>query len=205
MLGQGSGAAAPDHGRNPGRPRRHPRGSGGRSRPGEGRVRRGRAAAPSPSGAGSAPDAAERSLWQGRLGEARRLEELQKQLGARLSIGHVSVPELVLRDRILPVVELSPADGEGTFRAIWSGGPEKLSWGRLEPGAFVSTALRILGDPAPEQRLALGIYCLRARRWGDAKVLLGSLDGTALKQAAAPFLRELEAVPAAERQEGTGP
>lgn len=141
---------------------------------------------PAPRPAGQPSETQVRRDAKKRLsGEA--LGDLQGRVIRRINERRPSLASLELLDRTLEPATLTAADEYG-FQVQSKAGPQRVTWSELPPRQFVSLIVEGLSLDAPEDRLALGIYCLEARFVARAREFFRSLAGTELEATGKSFL-----------------
>lgn len=138
------------------------------------------------------PERAEQSYLAGRRDEGLIVAALKARLIARLRSPIPSLTELHLKgNRSLTILGIASAGPEGLVVAT-SYGTLPLAWESLEPGQILTLIRLTLPEPTPEDRLALGIYALRAGLPDEARRNLLSLRSTPRAAQAERFLGEVQ-------------
>jgi hypothetical protein len=123
--------------------------------------------------------------------EIDRVAALHERVVRALSSMRPALPELVLRRGTLAGARLLGADAR-SLRISHGGTERAVPWEGVEPSEIVRLTRLALPEPADADRLALGLYCLKAGRTEEAREEFLSLRGGALAFLAERYLSRLD-------------
>jgi serine/threonine protein kinase len=122
--------------------------------------------------------------------ETERLATLQERAARALSSARPELPELALRRGRLAPARVAAAEARG-LRVLEGGAERSIPWEDLEPWQVARLVRAALPEPSDEDRLALGIYCLKAGRTDEAREEFLALRGRELGSLAERYLSEM--------------
>jgi serine/threonine protein kinase len=123
--------------------------------------------------------------------EAQWLARLRAAAIRALGAERRTLDELRTREETLRNVELDGADAR-VIGVLYGGHRRDVAWSSLEPSQVVSLLRAALPEMAPPERLAIGIYCLRAGRHAEARRFFDGLQGTMLEGPAVRYRTLME-------------
>ncbi len=140
--------------------------------------------------AASTEDAAVREWVSSCLVEVGSIEALKRQIIDRLNEKRPTLPKLELLERVIENAEILKATEKKLIVFVGEKAIE-VQWTAIRPSQVVSLARDACGLSAPQDRLAIGIYCMKAGMLADAKQEFAGLLGTVLDESAKQYLASL--------------